>query len=378
MPQKQAKSETNNANALKHMFGAEHLQRIATAIHLAYPQFNKSKITQIYQKLSALEMKPRVHLIRDTLRSELPEKFPHALKILLLSVEKGSLKGFDLWPYTEFIQTYGIEHAKLSLDALKKLTKLFTSEWAVRPFLTRNATTTLTYLLKCSRDKNVHVRRWASEGSRPRLPWGERLSEFIVNPHLTLNILETLKYDSELYVRKSVANHLNDISKDHPELVTKLLSGWKRSAPTVQRAKIDWITSHALRTLIKQGDRRALKLIGVATKTEVRLKQFTINKKICRLGDKLVFSCLLESSSKSLQKLVVDYVIHYMRANQKLTPKVFKLKNVQLAANKSISITKSHHFKKVSTRTHYSGVHVLEIQVNGLILKSYQLNLISN
>jgi 3-methyladenine DNA glycosylase AlkC len=376
MPQKQVKISPDDSNAFKHMFGPEHLKRLATALYQVHPPFNQKKLTTLSRELSTLEMKPRVQLIRKTLKAALPEKFPSALKILMQSVEAGNLKGFDLWPYTDFIQTYGLNHTKLSLDALKKLTIRFTSEWAVRPFLAKKTSATLAYVLQCAQDKNAHVRRWASEGSRPRLPWGERLNLFIEKPTLTFKILETLKYDTELYVRKSVANHLNDVSKDHPELVTKLLSRWRRNAPAIHHKKIDWIISHALRTLIKQGNPGALKLIGVSAKTEVKLKLFSFEKSTYSLGDKLNFSFILESSSKSSQKLVIDYVIHYMRANDKRSAKVFKLKNIEIAAQQSILIAKSHHLRKVTTRVHYSGMHLLEVQVNGVVVKSCKWNLL--
>jgi 3-methyladenine DNA glycosylase AlkC len=356
-----------NENALKHLFGLELLKRVSESLSEIYPSFDRKHFQGLMPVLKPLEMKPRVRFLRDELKKLLPPDYPKALGILVKSAKSGKLEGFDLWPYTEFVQTYGLEHPELSLDALKEFTQIFTSEWAVRPFVKSHSQKTMKYLLKCAEEKSEHTRRWASEGTRPRLPWGERLQDFVRDPKPTLPILEKLKFDPELYVRKSVANHLNDIAKDHPDFVVKILSKWKKEAGLEHSAKIDWTIRRALRTLIKDGNGGALELIGVSKKTEIKFLEFKIKQKKIKLGDRIDFEFEIHSSSKKSQKLVVDYIVHFVRANKTTTPKVFKLKALELPANGKIEISKSHHVKKVTTREYYPGLHFLEIQINGVV-----------
>jgi 3-methyladenine DNA glycosylase AlkC len=375
MPRTEKEPTVQNESAFKHLFNQTLITRIVKALQGAYPTFNQKQFKIHIKGIEKLEMKARVHLLRDAMAATLPTHYPAALKILLESTTSGALKGFDIWPYTEYIQKYGLDHHALSLHALKTLTSLFTSEWAVRPFLRTAPGETLSWLEKCAKDRNAHVRRWASEGSRSRLPWGERLNHLIAHPKLTLPILESLKHDPELYVRKSVANHLNDISKDNPTLVINTLKRWLKEARPDQRPRIDWILKHALRTMIKSGDRNALELIGVAPDAPVVISQFRIDREKVTLGERVGFTFVVHSKSQRPEKLVVDYIIHYLRANGKHSAKVFKLKTISLPAKARVPITGKHHFREVTTRTHYSGEHRLEIQINGRILKKVTIQL---
>ena len=357
-----------NKDALKHSFGLPLLKRLSQSISEFYPSFDSKAFLSLSAKLKQLEMKPRIHVIRDQLRRHLPQEYPKALGILLKSLKQGTLSGFDIWPYAEFIQTYGLKDPELSLKALKEVTQVFTSEWAVRPFIKSDPDKTLKFLLQCAQDKNVDVRRWASEGTRPRLPWGERLQDFVRDPNPTFPILEILKTDPELFVRKSVANHLNDISKDHPELVIKLLRRWKEETSTDHSAKIDWIIKRSLRTAIKEGLPAALGLMGVSHKANVEVNYFKIHQKKIKLGERLLFETEIHSTSDQAQKLIVDYIVHFVKSNRSTAPKVFKLKVAQLAARGTLLIQKTHHFKKITTRSYYSGLHAIELQVNGVVL----------
>lgn len=357
-----------NPQALKHLYGKALLKRMSEAIAEVYSPFDRKGFVALMSKLEGLEMKPRVRYLRDELRKRLPEDYASALRILLNSSRVGTLKGFDLWPYSEFVQTYGLKNLELSLAALKELTPLFSSEFAVRPFLKLYPVQTLKFLAQCAVDKDVDLRRWASEGTRPRLPWGERLHDFVRDPAPTLLILELLKFDGELYVRKSVSNHLNDIAKDHPQRVIQILAAWKRLAGAAHGAKIEWITRRALRTLIKDGHSGALKLIGVSTDAKIELNGLKLRKKTFNLGERIEFEFKIRSLSEKSEKLVVDYIIHFVKANQSASPKVFKLKTVVLPAGEELVIVKNHHLKEVTTRSHHQGQHLLEIQVNGRVL----------
>lgn len=354
-----------NPSALKHHYGPALLARIADSFDGVHPRFDRERFLGLMPELKTLEMKPRVRRLRDELRRQLPEDYPKALRLLLKSAASGKLGGFDLWPYTEFVQAYGLEHVDLSLDALKEMTPLFTSEWAVRPFLRMHPKKTLAYLDRCARDKDEHVRRWASEGSRPRLPWGERLHDFVKDPSPLFPILERLRFDEALYVRKSVCNHLNDIAKDHPALVVKVLAGWQRDAGDKHADKIDWIIHRSLRTLIKTGHPGALKLIGVTGKPQVELGGFRLSPKRIRLGESLEFALELRSLSSKPQKLVVDYVMHFVKANGKTAPKVFKWRTFELPARGTVTLSKAHAVRRITTRRYYAGKGALEVQING-------------
>jgi 3-methyladenine DNA glycosylase AlkC len=355
-----------NPRALKHVFGRDLLERISDSVVTIYPEFGRESFVGLVLELDSLEMKQRVRVIRDELRRQLPDDYSEALYILLASARNDKLSGFDFWPYTEFVQTYGMDDVEASLDALKQLTKVFTSEWAVRPFIARYPEKTMRFLEQCAQDKDVHVRRWASEGSRPRLPWGERLQAFILDPLPTLGILEKLKCDPELFVRRSVANHLNDIAKDHPEFVVRTLARWESESSGDDRIKIDWIIRTSLRTLIKSGDLGALRLIGVE-RANIEIEQFKIMKDTVKLGDRLDFEVVIRSASTENQKLVIDYIIHFVKANASTAPKVFKGKTIQLPAKEVIRIVKHHDLKKINTREYYAGLHSLEIQINGVV-----------
>lgn len=375
MPKKTEK-EFENGSALKNIFNTSLLQRISNAVTKVHPQFDDNTFQQLMPQMEHLEMKPRVHFLRDHLQERLPADYPKALSILLRSLEYNQLSGFDIWPFTEFVQTYGLSHFELSLNALQKMTPLFTAEWAVRPFLQKNFEEALSYLLKCASSQDEHVRRWASEGARPRLPWGGNLQSLIKDPSPTQPILEKLKFDSSLYVRKSVANHLNDITKDHPDYVIRILKRWKLEAQGEDVKKIDWIIRHALRTLIKQGHPKALALIGVSSNFKVQISKLKIRKAKIKLGEKVEFTFQLSSLSTRAQKLVVDYVIHFMKSNHKTAAKVFKLKTFELRPKQTVTIAKAHPIQKITTRQYYSGRHFLEIQVNGKILKRIPFSLI--
>lgn len=362
------KEPRENANALKHLYGREMLQRTGRALQKAYPRFPRKRFEAQLTQLEPLEMKPRVRFIRETLRALLPNDYAEALAILLKAAEDQKLKAFDLWPFTDFVAAYGVSDPARSLPALRELTKRFTSEWAVRPFLVQDQSATLGFLIDCARDPHPHVRRWASEGSRPLLPWGERLRSFVQDPAPLLPLLEALRFDPELYVRKSVANHLNDIAKASPALVVRLLARWQAEAGPEHAKKVDWIVRRALRTLIKAGHPEALALVGVSPSVRVELLAFAVSTRVVRLGGALEFSFELRSKSRQPQKLVIDYLMHFVKAHGGTAPKVFKLKAVELAPGARLVVKKRHSLKRITTREYYPGRQGIALQVNGKIL----------
>jgi 3-methyladenine DNA glycosylase AlkC len=358
-----------NDKAFKHSINQETLKKLSCEISSVYPEFQGKKLLKISEQLMLLELKERVMLVANCLRELLPEDYLRALSILVQVMEKDNLKGFELWPFSEYIGRFGLEHFKESLMAMVILTSRFTAEFAVRPFILKNHIKVLKFLMKCTQHKNFHVRRWASEGSRPLLPWGERLPLFIMDPTHTLHLLEKLKYDPELYVRKSVANHLNDISKNHPQIVVEVIRSWISHCPEVHLDKVEWIQRHALRTLIKKGYAPALTLMGVSGRGRVEVLDLSLNQDAYALHDKLIFNLKLRSISKMEEKFIIDYKIDFVKANGSKGVKTFKLKSLRLSPGEIIILHKTHSLKPITTMKYYTGTHHLMIQVNGKVVK---------
>lgn len=361
-------AKDENPSAFKHWINGELLERMASAIGSVHPAFNRRSFLAAAKKLAPLELKDRVRLVRNELHAHLPGDYPRALAILTKSLKGDTLKSFDLWPYTEFVQTYGLGHFDESMDALYKMTQLFTAEWAVRPFLIQDQERTLERLAAWAGDPSEHVRRWVSEGTRPRLPWGERLHSLVKDPAPGLRLIERLRFDESLYVRKSVANHLNDITKDHGELVVRTLARWQKTAPAEHRAKIDWITRRALRTMVKAGHQGALGLCGATAEAKVALSGLALVKERLRFPCVLEFTYSITSKAKGPQRLVIDYVIHHRKAGGGTTPKVFKHRSCEIAGGETLVFAKKHALKPITTRRYHGGEHALEIQVNGRVL----------
>ncbi len=354
-----------NENAFKNWINKDLVTKIASEISIVYPSFESKKFKAVSLKLNPLELKARTKIVTEYLKIYLPSNYKTALNIISKVIKRKKLKGFELWPFSEYISQHGLDEFEKSIEVLYELTQLFTSEFAIRPFIEKDHKLVLKYFKKWLTDESSHVRRWISEGSRPLLPWGQKLNIITENPELTISLLESLKYDEELYVRKSVANHLNDISKFNPKLVIQTLSKWQKNTPTEHVDKINWIVKHALRTLIKKGDTSALELIGISSKLKLNVSPIKLLKSKIKIGDKLHFEFSLESQSSKSQKLVIDYRIHFLKSNGTLVPKVFKLKNCVIAANEKIIINKSHSLKKITTMKYYKGKQAISLQING-------------
>lgn len=266
------------STAFKNYYNVALVQTLAARICAVKPDFPAEDFVAFAaERIEPLELKARVATIAEGLRRFLPEAYPEALRIILailgeeLPAEGGMFnEGFHILPLATFVEYYGLDDFELSMRALYEITKRFSSEFAVRPYLVRYPEKTLDWLKQHLNDPNQHVRRWISEGTRPRLPWGMQLPAFIKDPSPTLALLERLKDDPSPYVRKSVANHLNDITKDNPQRVLETVDRWMQDASPERR----WVINHALRTLVKKGDARALALLGFAQTSAVQVEQF--------------------------------------------------------------------------------------------------------
>jgi 3-methyladenine DNA glycosylase AlkC len=354
---------------LRDVFNPAVVEQLSQRIARAWPAFDQAGfVAAVSSQLEALSFGGRNALIRDTLRAYLPHEFPEAVQILLGALgpeiphcELTGFDGFIVMPQNDFVAAYGLGHLDLSLQALYELTKRFTAEGAIRAFLQAYPKQALARLEGWAADPSCHVRRLVSEGTRPRLPLAPRLPAFVKDPRPVLALLELLKADSVLMVRRSVANNLNDIAKDHPDLVVETLARWKQAAdPGTQ-----WIIGHAARTLLKQGHPGALALLGYPTAASFSVSPFQLNQASVRMGEELVFAIDIQSTADAPQSLMIDYIVHHMKANGKLAPKVFKLTKKQLGPREALSLSERHAFRPLSTRVYYPGRHALELQING-------------
>lgn len=356
---------------MREVINDQTVQQIANDIHGVWPEFDRSgftaTLTPIPPELGVID---RAKWVKDQLYHFLPKDYPTAVHIMLDSfgseLESADELGFSVFyylPHGDYVATYGLapEHFELSMKALYEITKRFTSEWPIRSFLEKHQERTLQTLAKWVKDKNAHVRRLVSEGTRPRLPWAGRLKAFQKDPTPVLELIAQLKTDPELYVRRSVANNLNDIAKDHPDLVVKTLKEWNK----IDNEDTKWLIRHALRSLIKAGHVGALELLGFPKNVKVKVHDFKLSAEQVKMGDQIEFQFKVTSEENEACKLMIDYTVFFMKANGQLAPKVFKLSQKEIAPGETIELSKKQSFKPISTRKYYPGRHEIGLQING-------------
>lgn len=349
-------------------FGPEVPRQIADMVVDVDPSFAADVfLKEALAGYDALALTPRAWQIAHALRRHLPDDYPAALAILVASLgpslEDNALQGvapFVYLPHVFFVAEYGLDHLEISLDAQHELTQRFTAEFSIRPYLVHHREETLARLHRWAVDDNVHVRRLVSEGTRPRLPWAAVLRDFVADPTPVIELLEQLKDDPELYVRRSVANNLHDISKDHPDLVVAICDRWARDADAARA----WLVRHALRTLVKRGHPGALAILGFGESAELSVDEVTIEPPRPRIGEKVRIEVTLTNRGRPCSVLV-DLRVHFVKARGVGAPKVFKIATADLAARGSIRLSKTIALNQQTTRTHYPGRHRIELLVNG-------------
>ncbi len=367
-------------NQLKTIFNQKVITDLARRIKNTFPSFNDIGFEQdANQNLNSLALKQRSTQICTALTSYLPCEFEQAVSILIEAMgeadNSGGLEGyygFRFMPFLDFVAAQGLDKPGIALDSLEKMTLHFSAEFAIRPFILKHPEKTLPRLIKWTSHQDWRVRRLASEGSRPRLPWGMQLKPFIDNPSFVILILNNLYNDPNLIVRRSVANNLNDIAKDNPEIVVETAQHWWDSRDELAR----WTVRHGLRTLIKQGNKKALSVLGFVGGDNIRVENFQFQPSVVKISDELNFSCNLVSEESRNVNLVVDYILHRVLANGKLSKKVFKLRQIELSPGEKITLSGKHKFKQLSTRTYYPGVHSIELVANGCSVGKYDFELI--
>ena len=363
------------AEPFKNLVNPALVRAAVPALQRAWPFFDGERFASLAcEGLEALELKARAMHVCAALEATLPANFAAAADVIEAALAPaepadadaptndptGGLRGWILWPVGEYIARHGQEQPQRALAALHALTQRFTAEFAIRPFIVRHPALVFATLRRWTTDASPHVRRLVSEGSRPRLPWGLRLQSLVQDPSPTLPLLAALQDDPSDYVRRSVANHLNDIAKDHPQVVVDWLRTHLPGAPAPRRA----LLRHASRTLVKQGHPGVMKAwgLGSAWRGEAVL---TLTPRRVKLGDGITFTLQLRSNSARVQKLAVDYAVHHVKADGSRTPKVFKGWTIELPARGEATLVKRHSLRPVTTRRYHPGEHGLVVQVNG-------------
>ena len=364
---------SENPNAFKHLFGAATVSRIADHFRVVGPAFDRAVfLSHACDGLDALALKARVAHIAAALRAALPEPVGEALACIRQAVpapiegESDVSALMYLWPLCHFVEAYAVDAPEPALLTLHGLTKRFSAEFAIRPFLIHHTEQTFAALHRWVTDSDPHVRRLVSEGTRPLLPWGQQLPALRADPSPSLPLLEALRDDPSEYVRRSVANHLNDIAKDHPSLVVDLCARWLNEAPE-SVARVALVT-RALRTLVKDGDPGALATLGFGA-VSITLSPLTLSRSEVAIGERLSFATTIRSTSYAAQRVLVDYVVWYQKKNGSLAPKVFKGGVFELRPGEARHFERTQSFRPVTTRRLYAGAHAVGLKVNGQIVE---------
>lgn len=367
------------AELLKNMFNPQSLEEFVKHLEKNYPDFEKERFFQaVFDKSwEKLELKARVRQIAQTLGSFLPNDFASASKIIsqtaqTIKADESREFAFHYIFLPDFIEIFGLEHFELSIQAFEEITQLISAEFAVRPFIQKYPKEMMAQMLAWSKHPNYMVRRLASEGCRPRLPWGMALKELKKDPSPILPILENLKADEAETVRKSVANNLNDIAKDHPDLVLKIAEKWQGQHP-----KTDWIIKHACRTLLKKANGTALSHFGFTPINSLIINGLSINKNQLKIGEVLEFSFEFSHQEVKNTKLRLEYGIDYVKAKGGTSRKIFQISETEFLPNQNFTIQRKQRFQDFTTRKHYPGTHQLAIIVNGQEIEKITFELIA-
>jgi 3-methyladenine DNA glycosylase AlkC len=357
------------AAPLKESFGPDVPARIAEAVAAVWPPFPaRAFLRDALKGYEDLELTPRARHIARALHAHLPTDYDLAIEILLASLgppakceELSGMASFFYAPHVFFVADYGLDHWETSMRAQYELTKRFTAEYSIRMFLEHQPERTLARLRTWAGDPSPDVRRLVSEGTRPRLPWAPRLRRFQLDPSPVLELLELLKDDSSLYVRRSVANNLNDIGKDHPSVLVATCRRWTKDASEERR----WVIRHALRSAVKRGDRAALAVLGFGSAAAAKVDRVTIEPLRPRIGQAVRISLTVRNAGRRRAAFNVDLRVHFVKAKGGRSPKVFKVREVDLAPGERAELSKLVSLRQHTTRTHYTGVHQVEVMING-------------
>ncbi len=360
------------AQPLKDLYSPLFFERLCKVLEICIPAFPKREFVHkvFTPDWADLELKQRTRRVTECLHCFLPNDFSKAVVQVVkiakyYQTNKVEEYTFPLIFLPDYVELYGQNHFTESMRALEYITPLISAEFAIRSFIVRYPKKTLAQIKKWTKHENHHVRRLASEGCRPRLPWAMALPKFIEDPTPILPVLEALKKDNSEYVRKSVANNLNDISKDHPDIVLQIVKRWKGLSK-----ETDWILKHASRTLLKRGEANALALHGFDPNVKSAVSKLSLEKKNIKIGESTTFSFCVTNRQRKEVKLRIEYAITYLTSTGKSSRKIFQVSETSFASGQQIQFKRKQRFTDFTTRKHFPGKHKLEIIVNGKIKSS--------
>jgi 3-methyladenine DNA glycosylase AlkC len=357
---------------LKDLYSEDTIGVIAGAVAAAYPDFDAAAFLESVfdEGWADRELKQRMRHTAECLRAALPDDYQAALKVLVQAAPAAGEAGFAAMVLSDFVEAFGTDDFSASIPALAVFTRNVSAEFAVRPFLVEYPDRMLEQMKMWADSDDPALRRLASEGTRPRLPWGMALKQYQADPTPIIPILESLSHDPSEDVRRSVANNLNDIAKDHPDLVVEVLDGWQDGSGEVAE-----ITKHALRVLLKRGHEGALRLLGFHPDPAVSVSDLTVEPGTVAVGGKVSISFVVNSTGETAQPVMVDGVVHYAGAGKRAA-KVFKWKAGELGAGERWPIKRSVTLRQMSTRRIYPGTHACEVQINGSRLARIEFEVI--
>jgi len=352
---------------LKNIFSPTFISSVADSLKEVYPTLSDKKFIRAVfnEDWDNKELKQRIRHLSNVVHQFLSGDFTKDSDVLiswvhLLNQKYGEKQSLEYIFLADYIEIYGQHDFTCSLNAIEEITQFTSCEFAIRPFIIKSPDKVMKQMLKWSQHKNQNIRRLASEGCRPRLPWGIAIQVFKKDPFLIIPILENLKNDSSLYVRKSIANNLNDIAKDNPNIVIDLIQRWKGHS-----VHTDWILKHGARSLLKKANVKVLALFGIDFKVKCSVVEFKLHKKTIKLGHELTFSCILKNDSKKNMRFRIEFAIYYVKSSGKQSRKLFKINEKAYHKDALITFTKNISFSDLTTRKHYEGLHKIAIVVNG-------------
>lgn len=351
---------------LKDLYSTEFFGHLATVLHTTVPDFNKKQFLRLVfdEQWEARELKARMRHISTVLHRFMPQDFSAAAALIeniaaAIPASPIATASLECMFLPDYIEQYGLAYFDESVKAMEQTTSLSSCEFAIRPFILQYGHRMMTQMKLWSLHRNHHLRRLASEGCRPRLPWAIALPPFKKDPAPILPILENLKSDPSEYVRRSVANNLNDIARDNPQVVLEIAHKWKGNGRDT-----DAIIKHGCRNLLKQGHPAILEYYGLHT-DQLTLQHLQLHTPKVNTGKDLSFTFSIASDSGKNAVVRLEYAVHFLRQNGTHSKKVFKISEKQLAAGGTVTINRKHSFRSITTRKYYPGSHRVSVIVNG-------------
>jgi 3-methyladenine DNA glycosylase AlkC len=366
------------AEPFKNLFSRAFFEFFTDVVEQYVPSFERDLfMEQIFDReWDNKELKARARHVSMVLKDNMFEDYPRNLEAILKMIRfirknKNRKGGIESMFFPDFIECFGLDHYQISIEAMEEITMYFSCEFAIRPFILKYPEKTMQQMLLWASHHHPLVRRLSTEGCRPRLPWAMSLPFLKKDPSPVLAILEKLKDDAAETVRRSVANNLNDIAKDNPEVVIGIVKKWQGISK-----ETDWVVKHGSRTLLKQANPAIMEIFGLSATTDIKVTDFTIESPLVKIGSSLIFSFKVANNSKKDQLIRLEYGLYYLKANGSLARKVFKISEKIYPAGSETMVVRKQSFKIITTRVFHPGLHKLSIITNGQesILKEFSLN----